>query len=158
MINSFWEQLRKFGIGRIFMSADFIVSALLVIVVERLTLDIESYSLDYSQIINVLVGLFAFVFAALAILIAMSETTFSKKMIEIGRYESLLFHYWYTCNALILAIGYTLFASLAHFHAKYGELLAIFFAAYSLCLTLGLIKVTISAGIYKSYLDTNNKK
>ena len=156
MINSFWGQLRKFGIARIFMSADFLISLFAIIAIERLTLAVPSYNLDYSQIINVLVGLFAFVFAALAILIAMSETAFNKKMVEMGKYESLLFHYWYTCNALIVAISFTLFVSLARLHEKYVELLAIFLTIYSLCLMLELVKTTISAGIYKSYLDNKS--
>lgn len=150
MINSFWHQLRKFGIARVFTSADFLIPVFIVVFTERLTTNLVSYSLDYGQILNVLVGLFAFVFAALAILIAMSETKFGKKMAEIDRYDGLLFHYWHTCNVFIISIGYLLFVSLAQLHYKYFELAAIFLISYSLCLALGLVKVTISAGIYKA--------
>lgn len=152
MINSFWYQLKTFGIGRIFISADFIIPVIFTLVIERLTINNVSYQLNYGQILDVLVGLFAFVFAALAILIAMSETKFSKRLVEAGKYEGLLFHYWFTCNVFIVSIACTLFASLAQLHNKYFELFAIFLISYSLCLTLGLVKVTISAGIYKSRL------
>lgn len=156
MANSFWLQLRKFGITRVFLSVDFIFAVALVGLVERLTIGASTYSLDYGQILNVLVGLFAFVFAALAILIAMSETKFTKELIKADKYEGLLFHYWFTCNMIVLSIGYVLLAALAKLHNKYLELLAIFLVAYSLCLVLGLIKTTISAGIYQNRLDKLN--
>ena len=156
MANSFWFQLRKFGITRIFLSADFIFSIALVAIVERLTISFATYHLDYGQILNVLAGLFAFVFAALAILIAMSETKFTVELIKADKYEGLLFHYWFTCNTIVLSIGYVLLAALAKFQNKYLELLAIFFVSYSLCLVLGLIKTTISAGIYQNRLNRHN--
>lgn len=153
MINSFWHQLRQFGILRIFLSLDFLVPVAFVFGLERLTIEIESYGIDFGQVLDVLVGLFAFVFAALAILIALSETSFSKKLMKEGVYDGLLFHYWYTCNVYIISISYVLLISLAQLHDKYFEVLAIFLVAYSLCLTLSLVKVTISAGIYKARID-----
>lgn len=156
MINSFWLQLKQFGISRIFLSVDFIIPAAVVILAERATIGVSTYALDYSQILDTLVGMFAFVFAALAILIALSETKFIKAMIEFKKYDGLLFHYWFSCNIFLISIAYILFASITSLHNKYYELVAIFLIAYSLCLTLGLVKTTISAGLYRARLSEND--
>lgn len=152
MINSFWYQLRKFGVSRIFMSIDFLIPLLFTVLLERLTIGVANYVLDYGRILDVLVGLFAFVFAALAILIAMSDSKFSRQLIKSGSYERLLFHYWFTCVVYVCSIATVLFVSMALPGVRYIDLAIIFLVSYSLCITLGLIKTTISAGIYKGRL------
>lgn len=150
MINSFWYQLKKFGIWRIFTSIDFVLPLVFVILLERVTIGIGEYDLNYATILDVLIGLFAFIFAALAIVITMSDTKFSKELIKRGLYEGILFHYWYTCIVLLVSIAYVLTVSLIDASGKYSALPAIFLISYSLCIVLSLIKVTISVGIYKS--------
>lgn len=154
MINSFWRQIYHIGLSRFILSFDFLTSIALVIFIERITVHKTTYDLDYTQIITVGVGLFAFTFAALAILISMSNTKFTKEMIKAGTYENLLFHYWYTCNILLVSTSYTLFTDLAQLHNKYFELISIFLVSYSIFLLFNLIKTTISAGIYQARLTS----
>ena len=78
MYNSFFRNLFQFGISRIFMSVDFMLALFITIAIERATINMTIVSIDLEPILNVLVGLFSFVFAALAIMMAFSKTELSK--------------------------------------------------------------------------------
>ena len=106
MYNSFFRNLFQFGISRIFMSVDFMLALFITIAIERATINMAIISIDLEPILNVLVGLFSFVFAALAIMIAFSETGLGKLLTKMGKQKNILFHYWYSCVVYLTSILY----------------------------------------------------
>lgn len=90
MHNSFFRNLFQFGVSRIFMSADFMFALFITIAIERMTINMTIISIDLEPILNVLVGLFSFVFAALAIMMAFSETGLGKLLTKMGKQKKYI--------------------------------------------------------------------
>lgn len=153
MLNSFFRNLYKFGIARIFLSADFVLSVIVLLILERLTLGQSGLNLDLGPLLDVLVGLFAFVFAALAIMIALSSSAFYRLLRKTGSHDGILFHYWYACVVYLVSILYVLPCILFSVDNRFAVLGAIFLCTYSILLTFGVVKVTISLGLYKNLND-----
>lgn len=154
MYNSFFRNLFQFGISRIFMSVDFMLAFFITIVIERATINMTIVSIDLEPILNVLVGLFSFVFAALAIMMAFSETGLGKLLTKMGKQSNILFHYWYSCVVYLTSILYVGFCLAIKTENKFLILGAIFSTLYAIFVTYSLVKTTISLGIYKDIHDT----
>lgn len=154
MYNSFFRNLFQFGISRIFMSVDFMLALFITIVIERATINMTIVSIDLEPILNVLVGLFSFVFAALAIMMAFSETGLGKLLTKMGKQSNILFHYWYSCVVYLTSILYVGFCLAIKTENKFLILGAIFSTLYAIFVTYSLVKTTISLGIYKDIHDT----
>lgn len=149
MINSFFRNLFEFGISRIILSWDFIFSVFFCIVAFILE---KCYgvvlSINYELIITILMALFAFVFAALAIVISLSDENFLRLLKEKKVLKKLLFHYWYACVIFLISTIYVY--TLEVFNIKNGfRFGALFFSLYALGLTIELVKTTISFGYYR---------
>lgn len=157
MNNSFFRNLFQFGIGRIFMSVDFIFALIITLMVERITVGI-TIVIDLEPILNVLVGMFSFVFAALAIMIAFYDTGFGKLLSKIGQQNKLLFHYWYSCTVYLTSILYTGLCLIIKTNNKLLLLGVIFLTLYAIFMTYSLVKTTISLGIYKGMYDLRDGK
>ena len=154
MYNSFFRNLFQFGISRIFMSVDFMLALFITITIERATINMTIVSIDLEPILNVLVGLFSFVFAALAIMMAFSETGLGKLLAKMGKQSNILFHYWYSCVVYLTSILYVGFCLAIKTENKFLILGAIFSTLYAIFVTYSLVKTTISLGIYKDIHDT----
>ena len=154
MYNSFFRNLFQFGISRIFMSVDFMLALFITIAIERATINMAIISIDLEPILNVLVGLFSFVFAALAIMIAFSETGLGKLLTKMGKQKNILFHYWHSCVVYLTSILYVGFCLAIKTENKFLILGVIFSTLYAIFVTYSLVKTTISLGIYKDIHDT----
>lgn len=154
MYNSFFRNLFQFGISRIFMSVDFMLTLFITIAIERATINMTIVSIDLEPILNVLVGLFSFVFAALAIMMAFSETGLGKLLTKMGKQSNILFHYWYSCVVYLTSILYVGFCLAIKTENKFLILGVIFSTLYAIFVTYSLVKTTISLGIYKDIHDT----
>ncbi|MBN2086790.1 hypothetical protein JW758_00415 [Candidatus Peregrinibacteria bacterium] len=98
--------------------------------------------------LTILIGLFAFVFAALAIVISLSDEYFLKLLKQKKVLHKLFFHYWYAC--VIYLVSTILIYTLHIFKIKNNfSLIALFLFIYSLLLTIELVKTTISFGYYR---------
>ena len=154
MYNSFFRNLFQFGISRIFMSVDFMLTLFITIAIERATINMTIVSIDLEPILNVLVGLFSFVFAVLAIMMAFSETGLGKLLTKMGKQSNILFHYWYSCVVYLTSILYVGFCLAIKTENKFLILGVIFSTLYAVFVTYSLVKTTISLGIYKDIHDT----
>ena len=158
MHNSFFRNLFQFGVSRIFMSADFMFALFITIAIERMTINMTIISIDLEPILNVLVGLFSFVFAALAIMMAFSETGLGKLLTKMGKQKNILFHYWYSCVVYLTSILYVGFCLAIKTENKFLILGVIFSTLYAIFATYSLVKTTISLGIYKDMHDLQENK
>ena len=158
MYNSLFRNLFQFGISRIFMSVDFMLALLITVLIERATINLSAISIDLEPVLNVLVGLFSFVFAALAIMMAFFETGLGKRLTEMGKQKSILFHYWYSCVVYLTSILYVGFCLVIKTENKFLILGAIFLTLYAIFVTYSLVKTTISLGIYKDMHDLQENK
>ena len=126
----------------------------ITIAIERATINMTIVSIDLEPILNVLVGLFSFVFAALAIMMAFSETGLGKLLTKMGKQSNILFHYWYSCVVYLTSILYVGFCLAIKTENKFLILGVIFSTLYAIFVTYSLVKTTISLGIYKDIHDT----
>lgn len=104
--------------------------------------------IDYSIILSVLAGLFAFVFAALAIIISLSDQRFLELLKEQDIFHRLLFHYWFACVCYLFGIFIVFSLSIFSLDGYY-KYIAIFVFTYSIFLSLLLVKTTIAFGFYR---------
>lgn len=149
MINSFFRSLWDFGILRIIRSWDFLLS----IVFCTLSFILKNYhnielSIDFQLAISILIALFAFVFAALAIVISLSDEKFLKLLKQKKVLRNLLFHYWYACVIYLVSTILTYTLMLYKIDNNFS-FVALFLLIYSLLLTIELVKTTISFGYYR---------
>lgn len=156
MLNSFFRNLYNFGISKIFLSADFLLSVVVILVVERITMSQPQLQIDLNPVLNVMVGLFAFVFAALAIMVSLSNSSFDKLLRKNGSHTGILFHYWYACVVYLSSILYILGCVVFTIQDRPFVLVALFLVVYSLFVTFGVVKVTISLGLYKNLNDSKS--
>ena len=149
MLNSFFLNLYKFGISRIFTSANFLLATLAFIILERLTMG-NGLKLNLNPCVDVLVGLFSFVFAALAIMVvfANGESKIGCLLKNKGSYLRVLFHYWYACAVYLAAILYVGGCVVFQIEDRLLMLIALWATIYSIFVTFEVVKVTISLAIY----------
>lgn len=149
MLNSFFFNLRKFGILRIINSADFLLSMVVLIVLERLTIG-QDLSIDLNPCLNILVGLFSFVFAALAIMVvfANGDSKIGQMLQRADSYRGILFQYWYACVVYLSAILYVCGCIIFRLEHRLLILIALWLTVYSVFVTLSVVKVTVSLAIY----------
>ena len=140
------------------MSVDFLLALLITVLIERVTINLSAISIDLEPVLNVLVGLFSFVFAALAIMMAFFETGLGKLLTKMGKQKNILFHYWYSCVVYLTSILYVGFCLVIKTENKFLILGAIFLTLYAIFVTYSLVKTTISLGIYKDMHDLQENK
>ncbi len=149
MINSFFKNLWEFGISRIIRSWDFILATLFCVVSFILkTYHNVNITIDYNTMITVLIALFAFVFAALAIVISLSDEKFLKLLKQKKVLHKLLFHYWYACVIYLISTIIIYISNIFDLKDIF-IFIALFLLIYSLLLTISLVKTTISFGYYR---------
>lgn len=159
MLNSFFLNLRSFGILRIFNSIDFLSSIFVLIILERITIE-QKLSIDLNPCLNILVGLFSFVFAALAIMVVFANggSKIGHMLQRAGSYGGILFQYWYACIVYLVAILYV--GGCIVFQLGYRPLLlgALWITVYSIFVTFSVVKVTVSLAIYDNESRKQNDK
>lgn len=148
--NSFFQNLREFGIGRIIKSADFILSTLITAFLVFLFVYHKiKITVDYELTINILTGLFAFVFAALAILISFSDQKFVAILVKAKVFKKLLFHYWLGCVVFLCSIFVIYVLSFFNEEYYWCDCLVVYIFSYSIFFALELVKTTITFGLYR---------
>jgi len=152
MINSFFINLWDFGITRIIKSWDFLFSIFLCVTFWYLkkyqSVEVE---INYEIIMSVLVSLFTFVFAALAIVISLSDEKFLKLLKQQKVLHKLLFHYWYACVIYLLFTFVVFLLKMLKIENSF-KFIGIFCFFYAIFLTVELVKTTISFGYYREKL------
>jgi hypothetical protein len=128
---------------------DFLLSVLVVSIAVNLkccfSIDID---ITYSDVVSILIGLFAFIFAALAIIISLSDKKFLEILKQAGVFKSILFHYWLGC---VLYLSSVLIISILQIFKLSGwfDYLVLFLLVYSVFFSFELVKTTINFGIYR---------
>lgn len=157
MINSFFRNLWDFGPLRIVRSIDFMLAVLISILSAFLSkYHGVKFCIDFDSILSILTSLFAFVFAALAIVISLSDEKLLKLLGQLEKLGKLLFHYWYSCIIYLLSI--LIIFAFKTLNLNDLSFIALFFFLYSLFLTFGLVKTTISFGFYRSKMINTTAK
>lgn len=153
MKDSFWKSLYEFGIWRILTGSDFL-GAFFVTLAGLFLSHYHGFSLqyDFELLLNVEGILFAFVFAALAIMISLSDEKFLGLLKELKVFDGILFPYWYSCFLFLATISCLVLIDAFpenHFLLPYLEPVGIFLFWYSIFAAFLLVKTTILIAIHR---------
>jgi hypothetical protein len=165
----FYPLLKRYKLKSFLLSLDFILAVLLTILLLGVA---QSYNLVYLLLnnllptyINISIGLIAIIVASLALIIGMSDDTFTLLLKEVKVYDKLLFLFWY----ISIVVGVSLIADLATqavlkinfttFGLNFCLLtLTTFFTLYALFSVISSVGTIMRVGLYRGEHIYNKKQ
>lgn len=149
-MNSFFSSWYRFGIIRTFWSKDFCCALLITL----LALFLKHYHqvsiiVKYDIVISVMAGLFAFIFAALAIMISLSDEKFLAILKKADVFDDFMFHYWFGCTLYLVGIASFFLLEIFNMQGGWCDYFVLFIFLYAIFFSIELVKTTINFGVYR---------
>jgi len=157
----FLQLLKQYGIIRFLESLSLWVSVLLTIIYYAVFFSFRGSFQDaiitFEELHKLLIGssasLFGILFAAYAIIVALSDKEFVQLLKKLKMLENLFFPFWYTASLYLLAIIINLFSLIVplKFFCVFS-VSGMFFFLWAITESFYIISTTVKFGLYRAEL------
>jgi hypothetical protein len=161
----FWNRIRAYGIKRVLLDTDLIISVLIVFITA--TVDYLSCHVSAVECADFTSGSFVgsatdlaisftvFIVSGLAILVAFTDSRFIKKLKDIGVYQNIMFVFEYT---IYLAISASVVGVILNSYGTtpIGYYIFLFLFIYMILSAVNLVQLIVSFGNKKAQFELNN--
>ena len=152
---TFFKSFREFGALRLAKSPSLWIAILAVLGYWYYKIYNESCGKMQTDFASILVstsaGLFSILFAAFAIIIALSDKDFVVFLRKSGKLNNILFPFWLISFLYLLSIATNLIAIIAVENISIiSAILGIFFFTFAIAETFYLVSTTVKFGLYRA--------
>jgi len=166
--SSFINQLRSYGVKRIILSYDFLISAAIFIVLFQDCINNSGNfkmldSEGIAGIITVTSAIFAIIIAAIAIILSFSGTKFAEFLRTNKKLHSILFTFWF-CSAthlFVILLAFTSFIvemSPPHWLESLYSALVVATFVYAMLQTFYAVSSVMRFAYFLEFYERNNKQ